>query len=139
MRNRIVTAAVAFAVALLGACTPRPQTELAGTASVNVNGHDAKFQIVKCTQVEWYRTIDIGGDFSGAKVVVDERGAAAKAESVNIRNSNGFTGMYSQGDGGDASLSLSGDKYTIAGTAHGYKVDKPGEPADATFKITVTC
>jgi lipoprotein LpqH len=139
VRNRIVTAAVVLAVALLGACTPRQQTELAGTASVTVNGHDAKFQIVKCTQVEWYRTIDIGGDFSGAKVVVDERGAPAKAESVHIRNSNGFTGMYSQGDGGDASLSLSGDKYTIAGTAHGYKVDKPGEPADATFKITVMC
>jgi hypothetical protein len=134
-----VAAAAALAVAVLGACTPRPQTDLAGSASVTVNGHDEKFQIVKCTQVQWYRTIDIGGDLSGAKVVVDERGVPAKAESVNIRNSGGFSGMYSQGDGGDASLSLSGDRYTIAGTAHGYKVDKPGEPADATFKITVTC
>ena len=139
MRNRIVTAAIALAVAVLGACTPRPQTELAGTASVTVNGHDEKFQIVKCTQVQWYRTIDIGGDFSGAKVVVDERGQPIKAESVQIRNSGGFTGMYSQGDGGDASLSLSGDRFTITGTAHGYRVDKPGEPAEATFKITAAC
>src|ERR1700739_3297698 len=137
MWNRIAAAAGALAVAPRGSCTARPQTPLSGTASVTVNGNDAKFQIVKCTQVEWYRTIDIGGDFSGAKVVVDERGAPAKAEPVNIRTSDGFTGMYSQGDGGDASLSLSGDKYTITGTAHGYKVDKPGEPADATFKITV--
>ncbi len=139
MRNRIVTAAIALAVAVLGACTPRPQTELAGTASVTVNGHDEKFQIVKCTQVQWYRTIDIGGDISGAKVVVDERGQPIKAESVQIRNSGGFTGMYSQGDGGDASLSLSGDRFTITGTAHGYRVDKPGEPAEATFKITAAC
>jgi ipoprotein LpqH len=139
VRNRIVAAAAALAVGVLGACTPRPQTELAGTASVTVNGHDEKFQIVKCSQVQWYRTIDIGGDLSGAKVVVDERGVPATAESVHIRNSGGFTGMYSQGDGGDASLSLSGDRFTIAGTAHGYKVDKPGEPADATFKITAKC
>jgi lipoprotein LpqH len=139
VRNRIVTAAIALAVAVLGACTPRPQTELAGTASVTVNGHDEKFQIVKCTQVQWYRTIDIGGDISGAKVVVDERGQPIKAESVQIRNAGGFTGMYSQGDGGDASLSLSGDRFTITGTAHGYRVDKPGEPAEATFKITAAC
>jgi ipoprotein LpqH len=137
--NRIAAAAVALAVAVLGACTPRPQTELAGTASVTVNGHDEKFQIVKCTQVQWYRTIDIGGDISGAQVVVDGRGEPIKAESVHIRNSGGFTGMYSQGDGGDASLSLNGDRYTITGTAHGYKVDKPGEPAEATFKITAKC
>jgi hypothetical protein len=134
-----VAAGVALAVAALGACTPRAQTELAGAASVNVNGHDEKFQIVKCTQVQWYRTIDIGGDLSGAKVVVDQRGVPATAESVHIRNSGGFTGMYSRGDGGDASLSLSGDNFTISGTAHGYQVDKPGEPAEATFKITAKC
>ena len=139
MLNRIAAVAAVLTVALSGACTPRPKAPLAGTASVTVNSKEAKFQIVKCSQVQWYRTIDIGGDFSGAKVVVDERGAPAKAESVNIRNSNGFTGMYSQGDGGDASLSLNDDRYTITGTAHGYKVDKPGEPADATFKITVAC
>jgi ipoprotein LpqH len=139
VRNRIVAAAAALAFAVLGGCTPKPQNEVAGSASVTVNGHDQKFQIVKCTQVQWYRTIEIGGDVSGAKVVVDQRGAPATAESVRIQNSGGFTGMYSHGDGGDASLSLSGDKYTITGTAHGYQVDKPGEPADATFKITATC
>jgi lipoprotein LpqH len=139
VRNRIVVAAAALAVAVLGACTPRPHTELAGSASVTVNGHDEKFQIVKCTQVEWYRTIDIGGDFSGAKVAVDERAAPATAESVRIRNLAGFTGMYSHGDGGDANLSMSGDRFTISGTAHGYRVDKPDEPTDANFKIAVTC
>ena len=139
MRNRIGAAAVALAVAVLGACTPRPHTEPSGTATVTVNGHDEKFQIVKCTQVQWYRTIDIGGDFSGATVRVDERGEPAIAESVRIRNSGGFTGMYSQGDGSDAHLSLSGDRFTIAGTANGYNVDKPGEPATATFKITAMC
>jgi ipoprotein LpqH len=139
MWNRIAAAAMALAVAPLGSCTARPQTPLSGTASVTVNGNDAKFQIVKCTQVEWYRTIDIGGDFAGATVAVDQRAEPVTVESVRIRNLGGFTGMYSQGDGGEAKTSLSGGRFTITGTANGYKVDKPGEPATATFKIIVTC
>ena len=65
---------------------------------MTVNGNDTKFNIVKCGQVEWTRTIDIGGDFAGAKVVIDERAEPAFAESVHIRNLSGFTGMYSRGD-----------------------------------------
>ena len=139
MLNRIAAVAAALAVALLGACTPRPNAPLAGTASVTVNSNEAKFQIVKCTQVEWYRTIDIGGDFAGATVAVDERAEPVTVNSVRIRNLGGFTGMYSHGDGDDAKTSLSSGKFTISGTAHGYKVDKPNEPATATFKIIATC
>ena len=124
---------------MLGACTSRPPTQLSSTASVTVNGNETKFNIVKCGQVEWTRTIDIGGDFAGAKVVVDERAEPAFAESVHIRNLNGFTGMYSRGGQGDADTSLSGDRFTISGTAHGYKADKPNEPATATFKIVTAC
>jgi len=47
--------------------------------------------------------------------------------------------MYSKDDGGNADMSLSGDKFTITGTANGFKTDKPGEPATATFKIIATC
>jgi hypothetical protein len=36
-------------------------------------------------------------------------------------------------------MSYSGDRFTITGTANGYKVDKPGEPASATFKVIVEC
>ncbi len=140
MRRLIAAAAAAgFAVTVPVACTSRPQTPLSSTASVTVDGNDTKFHVVKCTQVEWIRTIDIGGDFAGAKVVVDERAEPITAESVQIQNLGGFTGMYSRGGAGDASMSLSGDKLTITGTANGYKVDKPGEPATATFKIVATC
>lgn len=140
MHNRIAaTAAVALAVAVLGACSPRPQTQLSSTASVTVNGNDAKVNVVKCNQLEWYRTIDIGGDFAGATVVIDERAQPLITTSVRIRNLGGFTGMYSKDDGGDADMSLSGDKFTITGTANGFKTDKPGEPASAVFKIVATC
>jgi ipoprotein LpqH len=139
MRHAVVAVAAGLAAAFLGACTPLPQTPLSSTASVTVNGNDAKLNVVKCTQVQWYRTIHIGGDFAGATVVVDERAERPTAESVRIQNLGGFTGMYSQGGGGDADMSLSGDKFTITGTANGYKVDKPNEPTTAPFKITVGC
>jgi len=139
VRNRIAVAAAAVTVALLGACTPRPPTQLSSTASVTVNGNDANFHIVKCSQLQWTRTIDIGGNFAGAKVVIDEGAQQASAESVQIRNLGGFTGMYSRGGDGDADMSMSGDKFTVTGTASGYKTDKPGEPSTAKFKIVVTC
>jgi lipoprotein LpqH len=139
MPNRIAAVAAVLTVAVVGACTPRPQTPLGGTATVTVNSNEAKFQIVKCTQVEWYRKIEIGGDFAGATVAVDERAEPVTVKSVHIRNLGGFTGMYSQGDGDDATTRLSSGKFTIAGTAHGYQVDKPNEPATATFKILVMC
>nr|WP_245843366.1 lipoprotein LpqH [Mycolicibacterium vulneris] len=135
----MAAAAGVLAVALVGACTSRPATQLAGTASVTVNGNDRNFHIVKCSQREWSRTIEIGGNFAGAKLIVDESAQPATVESVHIQNLGGFSGMYSRGDGGSADMSMTGDKFTVSGTANGYRTDKPGEPADATFKIFVSC
>jgi lipoprotein LpqH len=140
MRNRIAGAAgVALTVAVLGACSSQPPAPISSSASVTVDGHDAKIQVVKCIQLEWNRTIDIGGDFSGATVVVDQSAHPLTATSVHIQNLGGFTGMYSQGEAGSANVSLNGDTFTITGSANGFKTDKPGEPAAADFKIVATC
>ncbi|OBH49916.1 lipoprotein LpqH [Mycobacterium sp. E2479] len=139
MRNPIVAAAAILAVALVGACTSRPPTQLASTASVTVNGTDRNFHVVKCGQREWTRTIDIGSDFAGAKLVIDESAQPATVESVHIQNLGGFSGMYSRGGDGTAGMSMTGDKFTVSGTANGYLTAKPGEPADATYKISVAC
>lgn len=140
MHNRIVVvAAAALAVGGLDACSLKPQSPISSTASVTVNGNDANFHVVKCSQLGWYRTIDIGGDFAGAKVVIDQRAQPLTVESVHIQNLRGFTGMHSAHDGGSADTNLSGDRFTITGTANGYKSDKPTEPATATFKIVATC
>jgi hypothetical protein len=138
--NRIATTAAAvLAVLALAACSPRSSGQIASTASVSVNGNSSDIHVVRCTQLEWYRTIYIGSDFAGATVIIDQRAQPLSAESVRIQNLGGFTGLYSAHDGGDASTSLSGDKFSITGTANGYKTDKPSEPATATFKITATC
>jgi lipoprotein LpqH len=138
MPKRIAAAAAAaLAIVVLGACGS--QTATSSTASVTVDGKDSTIHAVKCSQLDWYRTIDIGGDLMGATVVVDERAQPLTAISVRIRNVAGFTGMYSKGGDSDASMSFTGDKYTTSGTAHGYKTDKPNEPASATFKISAAC
>jgi ABC-type phosphate transport system substrate-binding protein len=140
MRNRTRGTAAALALLVLVGCTSRPPTPSAATASVTVNGSDSKFNLVNCTQVEWFRTIHIGSDFSGVTVRVDERREPVTVTSVRIQNVAEFTGMYSQGDGSDgATTSLHSGKFTIAGTAHGSKTDKPNEPSTATFKIVVAC
>ena len=140
MPNRVVAAAgAALTVAVLSACSALPQTPLSSTASVTVDGHDAKIQVVKCVQLQWDRTIYIGGDFAGATAVVNQSAHPLTATSVRIQNLGGFTGMYSQGGVGSANVSLNGDTFTVAGSANGFKADKPGEPATADFKIVVTC
>jgi hypothetical protein len=140
VQNRIiVVAAAALAVASVGACTAKSQTQLSSTAQVTINGTDTGNHVVKCWQQEWYRTIAIGGDFAKATVAIDERVEPLTAMSVRIQNLGGFTGMYAKNDGGDASMSFSGDKFTITGTANGFKVDKPNEAASASFKIIATC
>jgi ipoprotein LpqH len=106
---------------------------------VTVNSVTKDLHVVKCSQMDWTRTLDIGSNFAGAKVIIDEHAQQPIAESVHIQNLGGFTGMYSRGGDANADTSMDGDKFTITGTANGYKVDKPNEPASATFKITVRC
>jgi hypothetical protein len=134
-----VVAAAALSAALLGACTSQPPNQLSSTASVTVNGNNRNFHVVTCGQSQWTRTIDIGADVAGAKLVIDEEARPPIAQSVHIHNLGGFTGMYSRGGDGDADLRMTDDKFTVSGTANGYKVDKPNEPATATFKIVVSC
>ena len=135
----IATAFAALAVTAVGACTARPQTQLASTAQVTINGTETGSHVAKCWQQDWYRTIAIGGDFAHATVAVDEHAERPTATSVHIQNLGGFTGTYVKNGDSDATLSFSGDKFTITGTANGFKVDKPNEPASATFKIIATC
>jgi ipoprotein LpqH len=85
------------------------------------------------------RTIEIGGEVSGATVVIDQHQTPVTATSVHIQNLSGFTGMWSPHDGSTANASLNGDTFTVSGTADGYKSDKPTEPATADFKIVASC
>ncbi len=142
MRSRIVAmAGAALALPGLAACSSSHQTRPSNVAWVSVNGGQYQQHIARCVQLEWYQTIYIGDDNSGAKIVVDENAPPLTAQSVRINDLGGFTGMYSQGGGGDASTSFDENKdlFTINGTAKGFNIDKPNEPATAKFRITAAC
>ena len=111
--------------------------------------------LFRSVQLEWYQTIYIGDENSGAKIVVNEQppdDTPLTAQSVRINDLGGFTGMYSpgmytQGDGdkadtiptADTRFDDKTDLFTITGTANGYNTAKPNEPATAKFRITAAC
>ena len=133
--------AVVLAAGALSACGSDKQPNHPNQATVTINGNKvADNQRVTCNQQQWYWTINIGDEnVAGAKAMLNHTGDKLIADSVHIRNLGGFTGMYSTGDGGDASANFSADTFTISGTAQGSSTYQPGEPAKATFKIVATC
>jgi ipoprotein LpqH len=138
MQNRFAVAVgAALTVACVAACSsskaPNPPA-----AGVTINGSDGlQTQAVRCTQVQWAWTIDVGDAGSGAKVRLDTSGQKPAAVSVHIHNVGGFSGIYSK-DNGDADTRVSGETFTIAGTANGIHTDTQ-EPATAQYKIVARC
>lgn len=141
MQNRIatVTAAV-FAAAAVGACSSPSPGQLASTANVTVNGNNVRPDLVRCYQQEWYRTVALGNDESGATVVLDQRQNPATTIAVRFHNLGGFTGTttYAPGEGA-AVTHFDGGNFTVSGTANGATTAKPTEAVSTDFKISVTC
>ncbi|OBK21904.1 hypothetical protein A5634_08850 [Mycobacterium asiaticum] len=146
MRNRMsaATAAVmaaAFAAVALGGCSAPSQGQLASTATATVNGTEVRPGVVRCYQQEWYRTIALGNDESGATVVIDQRKHPATTVSVRFHNFGGFTGTTTAapGGGGAAETRFDGSNFLISGTVNGATTAKPTEAVAADFKIKATC
>ncbi len=146
----MVAAAAVVAVAGVAACSSEPQPNHPSQASVTINGNTvASKQSVTCSQQannlpgqkpQWVWTIAIGDrDVSGVRAMLNGSGEKITAESVHILNFGGFTGTYSEGDGGEANASFGSETFTITGKADGFNTYTPGEPATATFKIVATC
>ena len=84
--------------------------------------------------------IDIGSDFSGAEVIIDESTQPASRPSLCA------SGIWADSAGctpgvaaANADMSMTGDKFDlISGTRNG-RSDNASGPATATFKIVVTC
>ena len=138
MQNRFAApAGIALTVACLAGCSS-PQAPGPPAAGVTINGSDAlQTQAVTCRQLQWTWTIDIGDAASGANLSVGTGEQKPAAISVHINNVGGFSGMYSQSDGA-ADTRVSGETFTIAGTANGIRTDTK-EPASAQYKIVARC
>ncbi|EUA07601.1 putative conserved lipoprotein [Mycobacterium kansasii 732] len=134
------TAAVAaLSAAVLSACGAPSAAHISSTAMVTVNGNEVRPHLVRCFQLQWYRTIEVGNGDSGATVVIDQWAEPITAKSVRIRNLAGFTGMYSEGDGGSAKAGFGDSTFTVSGTAEGFNTVAPDQPATAEFRIAAHC
>lgn len=142
MQNRIAAAVPAvFAAALVSACSAPSQGQLASTATVTINGNEVRPDLVRCYQQEWYRTIALGNDESGATAIIDQRHHPATTISVRFHNLGGFTGTTtaSPTGGGAADTRFDGGNFLISGTANGATAVKPTEAATVKFQIRATC
>jgi lipoprotein LpqH len=137
MHNGIAAAAGVLTIAVLAGCSA-PKMPNPPAAGVTVNGSNAlQTRAVQCTQLQWTWMIDIGDTGSGANVHIDTSGQTPSATLVHIHNVGGFSGIYSQGNG-DADTRVSGQTFTISGTANGIHTDT-NQPASAHYTIVARC
>ena len=148
MRDRVllIIAAAALMIGGSAACSSGPSAKRdpatlpAGTAELSIDGKDLPTtRVVECAPAEEYMTtIKTGDDASGATFAISNAGKLT-VEFVRIRNLDGFSGDYNRGlSGGDATVSLTENTYSISGAASGYGKKSP-EPTTAPFTIKVSC
>jgi ipoprotein LpqH len=117
---------------------PRRGTLPPGTAQLSVDGADVgTTEAVRCSEIAWSTTIATGDDHAGVTVMVSNAEKLV-VESVQIRNLNNFTGNYSRGLNGDASVSMIAATYRITGNALGYEPNST-TPIARPFDIKVAC
>lgn len=91
-----------------------------------------------CTSIGSSTAIATGTPTEGLDVVVSNK-EGLTVRSVNIRDLGGFTGSYVEDLQGQAQVTMSGQTYTISGTAYGFEADSPSARTNSTFAIKVAC
>lgn len=142
----VAIAAGTAAVAGVAACSstqplpPEPPGSLPPvTAHVTLDGRDiGTTHNVSCTQVGWAHTFTTGDTTSGTTAVVNT-GDEVTAQSVQIRNLDGFSGGFAAGNFGDAQAKVAGNTFIITGTVLGFTVDRPSNRIPQQFAIKVNC
>lgn len=79
------------------------------------------------------------GNESAGTTTVLSTAENLRVESVQMRETGGFTGSYWRDTGGSADAAVTGTTYTINGTAQGFATDNRGFTASRTFKVTAAC
>jgi ipoprotein LpqH len=111
----------------------------AGTARITVNDQElGQTDAVRCLVTPPLLTIVTGDANSGSTTVVSSDGLLA-AESVQIRNLDGFTGSYNANLMGHGQVKITESTYSITGDADGFSTGNDSLPANRTFSIKVAC
>jgi ipoprotein LpqH len=138
--RRVIASVAALGAAGVSGCGGQPPALGSQTASVSINGADTgKSYPVTCSQDGWSWFITTPSDQKSGFSAALKTGAETAADSVQIRDIAGFTGMYWQGTVGDGQAGISGNTFTLTGTASGSFADNPSGEATATYKIKTDC
>lgn len=147
VKNRVwaITGAAVVLATTAGCSSDSDQEPLApgalqpGTASITVNDRQLDdITSVSCTAAGPLMTITTGTEQSGSTSVVSNAEGLA-AQSVYLRDLGGFTGSYNLGLGGDAEVEMTGNTYSITGSADGFATDNPSFRTQGTFEIKAAC
>jgi hypothetical protein len=110
-----------------------------GTARIAIDGTElGQIDSVHCLLTPPLTTIVTGDQASGTSTVISNA-KALTAESVAIRNLDGFTGSYHVNLPDRAEVTMTDNTYSITGSADGFTADNPSYTATRTFSIKVTC
>lgn len=140
MQNRTVAVA-----GILVACTSAvsgcggAQIMPRKAAHVTIDGAAHTTRPPACSQIEAYRTIDIGDRGGQVQAVVLLSGDRVLPQFVKIRNIDGFTGSYYEGGVGNAHVDVNKNAYTITGSASGINGNNPNKVITTDFKISAEC
>jgi hypothetical protein len=117
--------AVGFILIVGMAGCGQAQTMPRKAARVTIDGATHTARPAACSQIQSYRTIDIGDQNGQPEAVVVLSGDRVIPQWVKIRNIDGFTGSFWLGGVGDAHADVTNSAYTISGNAYGINSGNP--------------
>jgi ipoprotein LpqH len=137
--------AVAAAVLILSGCAPgRAAAPGAGvlppgTAALTVDGKQiGTTYSVRCQSIDWMTRIHADLHDAGVSAMLSSADKLT-TEFVRLHDVDGFTGSYERGRQGEASVTMTGSTYQIAGAAMGFNDAQPTRRKAEKFAVTVSC
>jgi hypothetical protein len=139
VQNRLLAIAFILIAGVAVAGCGQVQTTPRKAARVTIDGATHTARPAACSQIQSYRTLDIANENGRIEAVVLLSGQRPMLQWVKIHNFDGFTGGVWRGGVGDAHADVTGNAYTIAGSAYGIGSANPNKVVTTDFKISAEC
>jgi hypothetical protein len=138
--SRLLGAAGAALVAVgaISGCASESTAPPERNAQVTIGDNTRTVPNIGCSDLDTYRTVDIGEGAASIEVVVVFDGTTISPEWVKISNFGGFTGSAWKGGVGSAQARIDGDAFVITGNAYGART-RDSKPAMTNFRIVANC